>query len=63
VPARSSLPDVFDALGDPSRRFLLETLSERGVATATELAAETGRPALCVIDGGQASAQGTSDVA
>jgi DNA-binding transcriptional ArsR family regulator len=40
VPARSLLPDVFDALGDPSRRFLLETLSARGEATATELAAE-----------------------
>jgi DNA-binding transcriptional ArsR family regulator len=45
VPARfpapiTSLPDVFDALGDPSRRFLLETLSARGAATATELAAE-----------------------
>jgi DNA-binding transcriptional ArsR family regulator len=34
------LPDVFDALGDPSRRFLLETLSARGEATATQLAAE-----------------------
>lgn len=32
--------DVFGALGDPSRRFLLQTLSERGSATATELAAE-----------------------
>ena len=40
MPARSSRPDVFAALGDPNRRFLLETLSERGRATATELAAE-----------------------
>ena len=40
MPARSSRPDVFAALGDPNRRFLLESLSERGRATATELAAE-----------------------
>jgi len=40
VPARSSQPDVFAALGDSNRRFLLESLSERGNATATELAAE-----------------------
>ncbi len=40
MPARSSRPDVFAALGDPNRRFLLQTLSERGEATATELAAE-----------------------
>jgi len=40
VPARSSRPDVFAALGDPNRRFLLQTLSERGQATATELATE-----------------------
>ncbi len=40
MPARSSRPDVFAALGDPHRRFLLQTLSERGEATATELAAE-----------------------
>ena len=31
---------VFDALGDPSRRGLIEAVSERGSATATELAAE-----------------------
>jgi DNA-binding transcriptional ArsR family regulator len=30
---------VFDALGDPSRRSLVETVAERGSATATELAA------------------------
>ena len=33
-------PDVFAALADPHRRFVLETLAERGSATATELAAE-----------------------
>jgi DNA-binding transcriptional ArsR family regulator len=33
-------PDVFAALADPSRRFVLETLATRGSATATELAAE-----------------------
>jgi DNA-binding transcriptional ArsR family regulator len=32
--------DVFAALADPSRRFVLETLAARGSATATELAAE-----------------------
>jgi DNA-binding transcriptional ArsR family regulator len=32
--------DVFAALADPNRRFVLETLAERGSATATELAAE-----------------------
>ena len=32
--------DVFFALADPNRRFLLETLAARGEATATELAAE-----------------------
>jgi len=37
VPSR---PDVFSALADPSRRFVLETLAARGSATATELAAE-----------------------
>jgi DNA-binding transcriptional ArsR family regulator len=31
---------VFDALGDPARRGLIEAVSERGSATATELAAE-----------------------
>jgi DNA-binding transcriptional ArsR family regulator len=33
-------PDVFSALADPTRRFVLETLAARGDATATELAAE-----------------------
>jgi DNA-binding transcriptional ArsR family regulator len=33
---------VFDALGDPGRRELLQTISERGSATATELAAGRG---------------------
>jgi DNA-binding transcriptional ArsR family regulator len=40
VPARTPSPDVFGALGDRNRRRLLEALSERGPATATELAAE-----------------------
>ncbi len=31
---------VFDALADPSRRYVVEALAERGTATATELAAE-----------------------
>jgi DNA-binding transcriptional ArsR family regulator len=40
VPARSPSSDVFAALGDAKRRQLLETISARGSATATELAAE-----------------------
>jgi DNA-binding transcriptional ArsR family regulator len=40
VPAHSSQPDVFAALADPHRRHLLESISQRGRATATELAAE-----------------------
>jgi DNA-binding transcriptional ArsR family regulator len=32
--------DVFDALADPNRRYVLEALAERETATATELAAE-----------------------
>jgi DNA-binding transcriptional ArsR family regulator len=32
--------DVFTALADPTRRYVLETLAARGDATATELAAE-----------------------
>jgi DNA-binding transcriptional ArsR family regulator len=31
---------VFDALGDPGRRTLVEAVAQRGTATATELAAE-----------------------
>jgi DNA-binding transcriptional ArsR family regulator len=31
---------VFDALGDPGRRELIEAVAERGSATATELAAD-----------------------
>jgi DNA-binding transcriptional ArsR family regulator len=31
---------VFDALGDPSRRSLVEAVAARGSATATQLAAE-----------------------
>jgi DNA-binding transcriptional ArsR family regulator len=37
----SRTPDpgqVFTALADPSRRYVVETLAERGTATATELA-------------------------
>jgi DNA-binding transcriptional ArsR family regulator len=32
--------EVFDALADPTRRNVLETLAKRGGATATELAAD-----------------------
>jgi len=32
--------EVFSALSDPTRRFVVETLAARGDATATELAAE-----------------------
>jgi DNA-binding transcriptional ArsR family regulator len=32
--------DVFDALADPNRRYVLEALAQRDTATATELAAE-----------------------
>ena len=32
--------DVFSALADPTRRYVLEALATRGDATATELAAE-----------------------
>ena len=38
MPARSSRPDVFEALADPHRRFVLEELARRDHATATELA-------------------------
>ena len=31
---------VFDALGDPGRRALVEAVAERGTATATQLAAD-----------------------
>jgi DNA-binding transcriptional ArsR family regulator len=31
---------VFNALADPSRRYVVEALAQRGAATATELAAE-----------------------
>ncbi|HEX6391101.1 MAG TPA: metalloregulator ArsR/SmtB family transcription factor [Solirubrobacteraceae bacterium] len=34
------MPDVFAALGDATRRQLLEEVSARGSATATQLAAE-----------------------
>jgi DNA-binding transcriptional ArsR family regulator len=36
---RSRVDAVFSALADPHRRFVLETLADRGSATATELAA------------------------
>jgi DNA-binding transcriptional ArsR family regulator len=35
-----SRSDVFAALADPSRRFIVEALAERRDATATELASE-----------------------
>lgn len=38
--ARDGVGRVFDALGDPRRRALVEAVAERGSATATELAAE-----------------------
>ena len=34
------MTDVFDALADPHRRYVLEALAQRDTATATELAAE-----------------------
>ena len=34
------LDELFAALGDPGRRSLVETVAERGSATATELAAD-----------------------
>jgi DNA-binding transcriptional ArsR family regulator len=37
---RDRVDAVFHALADPSRRFVLESLADRGSATATELAAE-----------------------
>jgi DNA-binding transcriptional ArsR family regulator len=40
VPGRSPRSDVFEALADRNRRFLLEELGRRDSATATELAAE-----------------------
>jgi DNA-binding transcriptional ArsR family regulator len=36
---RGRLDGVFEALGDPGRRALVEAVAERGNATATELAA------------------------
>jgi DNA-binding transcriptional ArsR family regulator len=37
---RARVDAVFQALADPHRRFVLETLADRGSATVTELAAE-----------------------
>ncbi len=37
---RDPVDDVFVALADPRRRFVIETLAARGTATSTELAAE-----------------------
>ena len=34
------MTDVFDALADPNRRYVLEARAQRDTATATELAAE-----------------------
>jgi len=36
---RGRLDGIFEALGDPGRRSLVEAVAERGDATATELAA------------------------
>ena len=36
---RGNVDRVFDALGDPGRRALVESVAARGSATATELAA------------------------
>jgi DNA-binding transcriptional ArsR family regulator len=36
----SGLDGVFDALGDPGRRALVQAVASRGTATATELAAD-----------------------
>jgi DNA-binding transcriptional ArsR family regulator len=38
----SGVGPVFDALGDPGRRELIQAVSEAGSATATELAADRG---------------------
>jgi DNA-binding transcriptional ArsR family regulator len=38
----SGVGPVFDALGDPGRRDLIQAVSERGSATATELAQGRG---------------------
>jgi DNA-binding transcriptional ArsR family regulator len=38
--AQLRVTDVFDALADPNRRYVLEALAQRETATATELAAE-----------------------
>jgi DNA-binding transcriptional ArsR family regulator len=35
---RDQVDAVFSALSDPSRRFVVETLAEKGTATPTELA-------------------------
>lgn len=35
-----SVDQIFDALGDPGRRALVQAVSARGSATATELAAD-----------------------
>lgn len=37
---RGRVDVVFDALGDPARRALVEAVAQRGDATATELAAD-----------------------
>ena len=40
MPGPSPRSDVFDAIADPNRRYLLEELGRREGATATELAAQ-----------------------
>ncbi len=37
---RDPLGEIFSALADPHRRFVVETLASRGTATPTELAAD-----------------------
>jgi len=37
---RDPVGEIFSALADPHRRFVIETLASRGTATPTELAAD-----------------------
>ncbi|OGR94008.1 MAG: hypothetical protein A2V88_16155 [Elusimicrobia bacterium RBG_16_66_12] len=52
------------AIGDTLPRLRRALASVGGVRDpATELAADTGRPALCVIDGGRSSSERAPDAA